>query len=241
MDGSGLEELKAQLLKELKEELRSSEVVAKEVGSVPIGGATILDYIKVFAFLLIVLVILVLAGYFIYVNEFKSPPTPITATTENLTGAENNKDTRTTIAGVLNNALASVGSSKTVSESDAGELKKKVDDVKTSAPQEKWTFAGWSAKTDAEKKTQQAAVDKKVQDKATSEKRDVVWKDQTSDATWNYYGVTLDKKEMWGLYYDLKSNGGRGLTYGRYHVIVDVGANKRDNSFEARIHYVIRK
>ena len=241
MDGSGLEELKAQLLKELREDLKSSQVVAKEVGSVPIGGATILDYIRGFAMLLIVLVIVGLAGYFIYANEFKPQPAPITATTENLTGAENNQDTRTTLAGVLNNALATVGSSKTVSESDAGDLKKKVDEVKTTAPQEKWTFAGWSAKTDAEKKVQQAAVDKKVQDKATTEKRDVVWKDQTADATWNYYGVTLDKKEMWGLYFDVKSNGGRGLTYGRDHVIVDVGANKKDNSFEARIHYVIRR
>ena len=44
MDGSGLEELKAQLLKELREDLKSSQVVAKDVGSVPIGGATILDY-----------------------------------------------------------------------------------------------------------------------------------------------------------------------------------------------------
>ena len=241
MDGPGLEELKAQILKELKEDLRSDNAATKEVGSVPIGGATILEYIRGFAMLLIVLVIVVLAGYFVYVNEFKPQPTPITATTENLTGAENNSSTRKTLSGVLNNALETVGSPKRVSESDAGELKKKVDDVKTSAPQEKWTFAGWSAKTDAEKKTQQAVVDKKVQDKATSEKRDVVWKDQTTDATWNYYGVTLDKKEMWGLYYDVKSNGGRGLTYGKDHVIVDVGANKKDNSFEARIHYVIRK
>jgi hypothetical protein len=168
-------------------------------------------------------------GYQIYDKYFADPP-PVVELPANvpLTNVGS-----LVIQDAVNKALKDAGVTKTISKNDAQAIKDKmIDRTENTVPDK--VFAAPGSESGVKE------IKKEVEQIAKDEGRDVVVKSEQEKAV-NYYGITLDKKVEWSIYYDLSDRGSVGIGYKNDRLGIDVGQRKDDKQVDVRVRYVVKR